>query len=78
MHAVPGRPTDTLIPARIAAGLTPQLFAQTSQEQFWEFFGANIRKTNTRMAYVTTASPDGPCTGNRYVAPTGRGSASWQ
>ena len=45
------------IPARIAARLTPQLFAETSQgqERFWEFFGAHIRKPHTRMAYVTAA-----------------------
>ena len=45
------------IPARIAAGLTPALFAETRQgeRRFWEFFGANIRNANTRMAYVTAA-----------------------
>ena len=50
----PGGPP---IPARIAAGLTPALFAATrqGQQRFWEFFGANIRNANTRMAYVTAA-----------------------
>ena len=45
------------IPARIAAGCTPALFAETrqGQQRFWEFFGANIRNANTRMAYVTAA-----------------------
>ena len=45
------------IPARIAARRTPQLFAGTrqGQQRFWEFFGANIRNANTRMAYVTAA-----------------------
>ena len=50
----PGR---AAIPARIAAGFTPALFAETrqGQQRFWEFFGANIRNANTRMAYVTAA-----------------------
>ena len=45
------------IPARIAGGVTPALFAETrqGQQRFWEFFGANIRNANTRMAYVTAA-----------------------
>jgi site-specific recombinase XerD len=45
------------IPARIAAEQTPQLFAETRQgaRRFWEFFGANVRNANTRMAYVTAA-----------------------
>ena len=49
--------TQGSIPARLAGGLTPQLFAETRQGQrrFWEFFGANIRNANTRMAYVTAA-----------------------
>lgn len=51
------RPARAPIPARIAAGQTPQLFAETrgGQQRFWEFFGANIRNANTRMAYVTAA-----------------------
>ena len=51
------RPTREPIPARIAAGFTPQLFAETrqGQQRFWEFFGANIRNANTRLAYVTAA-----------------------
>ena len=51
------RSTREPIPARIAAGLTPALFAETRQgeRRFWEFFGANIRNANTRMAYVTAA-----------------------
>ena len=50
----PGGPP---IPARIAAQLTPALFAETrqGQQRFWEFFGANIRNANTRLAYVTAA-----------------------
>ena len=45
------------IPGRIAGGFTPALFAETpqGQQRFWEFFGANIRNANTRMAYVTAA-----------------------
>jgi len=51
------QPPREPIPARIAAGLTPALFADTHQgeRRFWEFFGANIRNTNTRVAYVTAA-----------------------
>ncbi len=51
------RPAREPIPARIAGRLTPQLFAETRQGQtrFWEFFGANIRNANTRLAYVTAA-----------------------
>ena len=51
------QPTREPIPARIAAQFTPTLFAETRQgaRRFWEFFGANIRNTNTRMAYVTAA-----------------------
>lgn len=51
------RATRMPIPARIAAQLTPALFAETrqGQQRFWEFFGANIRNANTRMAYVTAA-----------------------
>ena len=50
-------PARAPIPARIAGGLTPALFAATrqGQQRFWEFFGANIRNANTRMAYVTAA-----------------------
>ena len=45
------------VPARMAAGVTPALFADTqrSARRFWEFFGANIRNANTRRAYVTAA-----------------------
>ena len=51
------QPTREPIPARIAGGLTPALFAETrqGQQRFWEFFGANIRNANTRMAYITAA-----------------------
>ena len=51
------RPARAPIPARIAGGLTPHLFADTRQGQtrFWEFFGAHIRNANTRLAYVTAA-----------------------
>lgn len=43
------------IPARIAAGQTPALFADTEacQRRFWEFFAATIRNKNTRQAYLT-------------------------
>ena len=56
-HALNLPPAGGAIRARIAARLTPQLFAETTQEQerFWEFFGASIRNRNTRMAYVTAA-----------------------
>ena len=43
------------IPARIAAGKTPALFAgsESCQRRFWEFFAATIRNKNTRQAYLT-------------------------
>ena len=55
--ALAERPPAAAIPARIAAGQTPALFAATRQgaRRFWEFFGANVRNANTRMAYVTAA-----------------------
>ena len=42
------------IPVRIARQTTPILFAGTSkaEKHFWEFFTANIRNRNTRMAYL--------------------------
>ena len=45
------------VPARIAAGMPPALFADTrrSARRFWEFFGANLRNAHTRRAYVTAA-----------------------
>ncbi len=45
----------TSLPARIATGQTPTLFAgsQTCERRFWEFFAANIRNKNTRQAYLT-------------------------
>ncbi len=51
------RPGNEPIPVRIEARFTPQLFTETrqGQQRFWEFFGANIRNANTRMAYVTAA-----------------------
>ncbi len=57
MHIAEHQPARAPIPARIAGGCTPVLFADTEQGQqrFWEFFGANIRNANTRMAYVTAA-----------------------
>ena len=57
MQIAERRPARAPIPARIAGGLTPHLFADTRQGQtrFWEFFGANIRNANTRLAYVTAA-----------------------
>ena len=56
-HAV-GRPAASgAIRARMAARLTPALFAETAEEaeRFWEFFGAKLRTVNTRRAYVTAA-----------------------
>ena len=46
-----------MIPARIARQLTPMLFSgpNTAEKRFWEFFTANIRNPNTRMAYLTAA-----------------------
>jgi len=43
------------IPARIERKLTPALFASSRKHKtrFWEFFTANIRNPNTRMAYLT-------------------------
>jgi len=43
------------IPARIAAGQTPALFAssESCQRRFWEFFAVTIRNKNTRQAYLT-------------------------
>ena len=51
------RPPQAALPARIAAGRTPALFAETRQgaQRFWEFFGAHLRNANTRLAYVTAA-----------------------
>ena len=48
-------PPSGAIRARLAARMTPALFAETAQgqEQFWEFFGGSIRNRNTRYAYVT-------------------------
>ena len=45
------------IPARIASWTTPVLFsgAEGTEKRFWEFFTANIRNPNTRMAYLTAA-----------------------
>ena len=42
------------IPARIATGQTPTLFAgdETCERRFWEFFAATIRNPNTRQAYL--------------------------
>lgn len=50
----PLAPVDS-IPARITAGATPALFADTPQveKRFWEFFTATIRNPNTRLAYLT-------------------------
>ena len=45
------------IPARIACRTTPVLFSgsEGTEKRFWEFFTANIRNPNTRMAYLTAA-----------------------
>ncbi|ASJ73807.1 tyrosine-type recombinase/integrase [Granulosicoccus antarcticus] len=42
------------IPARVATGETPTLFAVNpeSERRFWEFFVVTIRNTNTRYAYL--------------------------
>ena len=57
LHAVAAAPPRGAIQARIAARMTPQLFAETAQgqERFWEFFGGSLRNRNTRLAYVTAA-----------------------
>ena len=57
MQAVVPAPPSGAIRARMAARLTPALFAETAQgqERFWEFFGGSIRNRNTRHAYVTAA-----------------------
>ena len=46
-----------MIPTRIARQLTPMLFSSSkkAERRFWEFFTANIRNPNTRMAYLTAA-----------------------
>ena len=46
-----------MIPTRIARQLTPVLFSGSNkaERRFWEFFTANIRNPNTRMAYLTAA-----------------------
>ena len=46
-----------MIPTRIARQLTPVLFSGSdkAERRFWEFFTANIRNPNTRMAYLTAA-----------------------
>ena len=46
-----------MIPTRIARQLTPMLFsgANKAEKRFWEFFTANIRNPNTRMAYLTAS-----------------------
>ncbi len=43
------------IPARISRQTTPALFAvgPKAEKRFWEFFAANIRNKNTRLAYLT-------------------------
>ena len=48
-------PSPAPIPARIQQQHTPTLFAvgQKAEKRFWEFFTANIRNKNTRMAYLT-------------------------
>ena len=46
-----------MIPTRIARQLTPMLFSGSNkaERRFWEFFTANIRNPNTRLAYLTAA-----------------------
>ena len=57
LHAVAAAPPSGAVQARIAARMTPALFAETrqGQERFWEFFGGSLRNRNTRLAYVTAA-----------------------
>ena len=57
VQEVAQRATSGAIRVRIAARMTPALFTASAagQERFWEFFGANIRNPNTRLAYVTAA-----------------------
>ena len=46
-----------MIPTRIVRQLTPMLFSGSdkAEKRFWEFFTANIRNPNTRLAYLTAA-----------------------
>jgi integrase/recombinase XerD len=46
---------EATIPTRIERQMAPMLFAGTpkGEKRFWEFFTANIRNPNTRMAYLT-------------------------
>ena len=46
-----------MIPTRISRQITPVLFSGSNkaEKRFWEFFTANIRNPNTRMAYLTAA-----------------------
>ena len=48
---------DGMAMSRISNRITPVLFASSSdtEKRFWEFFTANIRNPNTRMAYLTAA-----------------------
>ena len=57
LHTVAAARPHGAVQARIAARMTPQLFAETAQgqERFWEFFGGSLRNRNTRLAYVTAA-----------------------
>ena len=50
-------PVSAPIPARIAGGRAPHLFADTRQGQtrFWEFFGAHIRNAKYTAGVVTAA-----------------------
>ena len=43
--------------SRISHRVTPLLFAGSdgTETRFWEFFTANIRNPNTRMAYLAAA-----------------------
>ena len=48
---------DSTAMCRILHRVTPVLFAGTdgAEKQFWEFFTANIRNPNTRIAYLIAA-----------------------
>ena len=56
-HLVARGPARPTVPARMAGGAPPALFAETPQgaRRFWEFFGAHLRNAHTRLAYVTAA-----------------------
>ena len=50
---------DSTAMSRISHRATPVLFAGSNdtEKRFWEFFTANIRNPNTRMAYLMAVVP---------------------